>query len=556
MVHKSKRSFGVVFFVFLMILVSIPILAASSEPIRSVYYVTNTLSSGAGSLRQALLDANNYAGKDYIYFNIPESDSGYNSSLGVWFIHLTTVLPMLEDGNGVVIDGSTQPGTHAYLPGIIIDASALTAGTEIFTIISNLNKINHLGLVSSQGNSIELDSDVDYNIISENQIFNSNGHGIFLHAGDDHTSIVDNQICGHKGDGIYIENSGASFISGNVIGIQPSYMPSVLKNEDNGISCVGCYDSIIQENTISGNLGNGVYFSNASDNLLEDNRIGLSEDGLTAIGNAKYGVLLENNSANNDIFENWISGNTQDGIRLTGSGTSNNHIEKNKIGLGLGGSLPNGQHGIGIYTEASGNYVGSLSDPQRYNIITSNGWSGVVVVNSSVGSNFIFDNYILYNQYYGVHINNSYDNFIGSNTINGNGIAGMYAGVRIEGSASLSNNISMNSISQNTGLGIQLVSGGNAELAAPVISSATCNTVVGTTCPNCTVQIYSDEEDEGRVFEISTNANASGDFTYTDYMGFTGPNFTAITFDSDGNTSQFSAPLAGCLRIFFPLVKK
>lgn len=556
MALRSKRLIRRVICLLLMVFSCVPIYSVSSESLRSVYTVTNTQSSGAGSLRQAILDANTYAGKDYIYFNIPESDSGYSEPLGVWFINLTIVLPMLEDPNGVVIDGSTQLGSHAYLPGIIIDASALTAGTEIFTIISDSNEITHLGLMSSQGNSIEVDSDADYNVISENQIFNSEGHGIFLHAGDDYSSIIDNRICGHKGDGIHIEESTNAFISGNVVGIQPLYMPSVLNNEGNGLSCLACTNSTIQDNTISGNLGNGVYFSDSDNNLLEDNRIGLSEDGLTAIGNNTYGILLENNSSGNDIFENWISGNSQDGIRLTGSGISDNHVEGNKIGLGLGGSLPNGWHGVGIYDDAHNNHVGNLSDPSRYNIIVSNGWSGVVVVNSASGSNYIVDNYILYNQYYGVHINNSFDNFIGSNTISGNGIAGTYAGVRIEGSTSLSNAITMNSIYQNTGLGIQLVSGGNAEIDAPVITSATCSTVTGTTCSNCSVQIYSDNEDEGRVFETLTNANSSGDFAFTDFTGFTGPYFTAIAFDTAGNASQFSAPLGGCFRSNFPVIKK
>lgn len=556
MVEKRKHSIRTTFIVLLVVLLFFPIIQASSEPIRSVYTVTNTQSEGSGSLRQAILNANANPGEDYINFDIPESDPGYSAVFGVWFINLSIVLPMLEDPKGVVIDGSTQPGTPADLPKIIIDATALSAGTEILTILSNSNEIRHLGFKSSQGNSIEIDSSADYNIISDNQIFNSQGVGIMLHSGVDGTSIVDNKICGHKGDGIYLDGAGQTYISGNVIGIQPDYWEAVLQNEASGIGCVGCFSSTIRGNTISGSLVHGVYFSAASNNLLEDNRIGLSEDGLTAIGNHKFGVLLEN-SSNNDIFENWISGNTQDGIRLTGSGTNNNHIESNKIGLGLGGPLPNGWHGVGIYEGSYTNHVGNLSDPTRYNIITSNGWSGVVVVNSSVGENYIVDNHILYNQYYGVHIYNSYDNFIGSNTINGNGTAGTYAGVRIEGSTSLSNAITMNSISQNTGPGIELVSGGNAGLAAPVITSATCNTVTGTTCPNCSVQLYSDEEDEGRVFEIQTNADDGGHFSYTDYGGFTGPNMTAITFDSDGNTSPLSAAIEDfCFRCYLPLMKK
>jgi len=554
----TKRKTAYIFIITMLLIYILPISHTSvlSVSLYSGFYVTNTGSSGAGSLRQAMLDADANAGMDYIHFNIPETDPGYSETLGVWFINLTTVLPQLTDPNGVVIDGSTQPGTHDYLPEIIIDASMLPAGTEIFTILSDWNEIYSLGLMSSQGNSIEFDLDADNNIISGNQIFNSMGYGIKLNSGSDDNSFIDNKICGHKDDGIYIEDSNNTFISGNVIGIQPSYIPSVLQNEGNGISCIQCRGSTIQGNTVSGNFGHGLYFSNAMSNLIKTNQIGLSEDGIDEVGNKKFGILLENNSRDNDIFENWISGNTMDGIRLTGGGTYNNHIEKNAIGLGFNGAVPNGWHGIGIYDGAHDNHIGNLSAPQHGNLIKYNGWSGVVVVNSSIGNNFIVDNYIETNQYYGIHINESYNNFIASNMINSNGYIGTYAGIRIEGAISTSNAITMNSISLNSGLGIQLVSGGNAELAAPVITSTTCTSVTGTTCPDCSVELYSDNEDEGRVFELLLVADASGNFSITDYTaGFTGPNLTAITFDLDGNTSQFSAAMEGfCLEFFLPLV--
>jgi hypothetical protein len=40
------------------------------------------------------------------------------------------------------------------------------------------------------------------------------------------------------------------------------------------------------------------------------------------------------------------------------------------------------------------------------------------------------------------------------------------------------------------------IHGGNGELAPPVIISF--GSVMGTACPNCTIDVYSDDEDEAR----------------------------------------------------------
>ena len=47
------------------------------SPVRAVdYQVINTNDSDGGSLRQAIINANNSNGSDAIVFNIPESDEG------------------------------------------------------------------------------------------------------------------------------------------------------------------------------------------------------------------------------------------------------------------------------------------------------------------------------------------------------------------------------------------------------------------------------------------------------------------------------------------------
>src|SRR5215207_898954 len=66
----------------------------------AVYTVTNTADSGAGSFRQAILNANASPGGDDIAFNIPGS--------GVHTIAPTSALPNITDN--VFLDATTQPG--------------------------------------------------------------------------------------------------------------------------------------------------------------------------------------------------------------------------------------------------------------------------------------------------------------------------------------------------------------------------------------------------------------------------------------------------------------
>jgi hypothetical protein len=113
-------------------------------------------------------------------------------------------------------------------------------------------------------------------------------------------------------------------------------------------------------------------------------------------------------------------------------------------------------------------------------------------------------------------------------------------GVRVSDAGTSGNRIRANSIHSNGGKGIDSTFGGNTELAPPVITGF--GSVMGTACPNCTIDIYSDDEDEGRVYEGSTTADGAGDWTFDGSPE--GPNVTATATDAAGNTSEFSAPVA------------
>src|SRR5262249_14353827 len=100
----------------------------------STFTVTNNNDSGAGSLRQAITDANNHVGLDTIEFNIPGG--------GVHAITLASALPSVTDP--VIIDGYTQTGASP-------NTLATADNANLLIEITSAN--NQQGLFITAGNS-------------------------------------------------------------------------------------------------------------------------------------------------------------------------------------------------------------------------------------------------------------------------------------------------------------------------------------------------------------------------------------------------------------------
>jgi parallel beta-helix repeat protein len=246
-------------------------------------------------------------------------------------------------------------------------------------------------------------------------------------------------------------------------------------------------------NVISGGgVGVGIVGSGTDGNVVKGNFIGTDASGTAAVPNY-VGVQIGPEGQGNIIGGsgpgegNVISGNLEEGVRITCCGTSNNVFKGNLIGTdALGASaLPNGTRGVFI-SGVRDNIIGGAA-PGEGNLIAYNTMDGVYVYGDATGN-------------------------------------------RIRG----------NSIHSNGGKGIELFAGGNTELAPPAITGF--GSLMGTACAGCTVDIYSDDEDEGRVYEGSTTASGSGNWSFGGSLD--GPNVTATATDAAGNTSEFSVPVA------------
>ena len=327
----------------------------------ATFTVTNTGDTGAGSLRQAILDANGAAGADLIAFAIVGT--------GPFTIQPLSALPNITDL--VTIDGYTQTGA-------VTNSSC--AGTATLQIVVN-------GASAGAGSS-----------------------GLTLAAGSAGSTIRGLVINGFGGNGIEIL-SGGNFITGNFIGTN-SAGTAVVPNITNGINITSGSGNTIGgatpalRNIISGNLGRGIAisgFAGSGGNLIQGNYIGTDAAGNADLGNSFGGIDISG-SANNSIGGsaatlgcapgNLISGNDGDGINIFGTGSTGNLVRGNLIGTNAAGTADLGNTSQGIYIFANSNQIGGNTAGFR-NVISGNDGGGVNIgggSNNTVQGNYIGTN--------------------------------------------------------------------------------------------------------------------------------------------------------------------
>ncbi len=145
--------------------------------------------------------------------------------------------------------------------------------------------------------------------------------------------------------------------------------------------------------------GNGT-----QDTTVAGNFIGTSPTGTIAIANGGYGVEI-NDSFNNTIGGiadgpiNVISGNTGDGVEITGTGATGNVVAGDYIGTDITGTvaIANGNDGVEIDSGASDNTIGGLTSTPGTglgNVISANANDGVAITGTGTTGNVVAGNLI------------------------------------------------------------------------------------------------------------------------------------------------------------------
>jgi parallel beta-helix repeat protein len=509
---------------------------------------------GRVSLREAMLAAEATPPGETlrITFNLPLNDPGYETASGTWRIHLvyspSARLPDLARGS-ISIDASTQPHSTTS-PAVIIDGFDVVEGpgeSNGFVIRSATNTLRGLALINfydsavllagtqATGNTIAACSIgvsargevelpgyigvevrdgaagnmVGGNIAADgNQITANLNAGILVNGADTHSNrirhnligptvgsvstgnqygialldetaenqIADNTISGNN-FGLYIRDATQNQITGNIVGLSTDGQ-APQPNTQGGIYLVdGATSNTIggatpaERNIISGNGGAGVYIANtgSDENVVLGNYIGLAADGLTPRGNLRQGILIAFNAARNQIGGstgsegNVIVYNGLGGIRVD---SNLNSVIGNLIGLAPDLTTPLGNQFHGIRVNGTQNQVNA-------NTLAYNQGSGLVVGGNE---NSIDENRIRDNAYAGVCIAGNLAT-VTNNVISGNGYTGnpteeciVNGGVIITGN---NTNVSGNAIFSNAGAGIMVMEGDSNTLSSNSITNNT-----------------------------------------------------------------------------------
>ena len=375
--------------------------------------VTNTNDSGAGSLRQAIFNANTNTGADIITFNI--------AGTGIKTINLLSALPTITDA--VTINGQSQPG-FAGSPLIELNGTSAGAGVDGLKITAGSSVVRGLIINRFGGSGIVL-STFDFNVIEGNYIG---------------TNATGTAALGNLRFGIDIYDSWNNTIGGTTAAAR----------------------NIVSGNGFSGTGHSGIRLSNdPHGNQLRGNYIGTDVNGNLDLGNRLNGVYLYtgvNNVVGGTLAgaRNIISGNDLPGVALSYTGPEGNLVQGNYIGTNAAGNaaLANNEGLIiggfnvggdcnGCPNTAINNTVGGTTVAAR-NVISGNFSHGVEVINLGSTGNLIQGNYIgtnaagtaaLKNTHSGVFITRAPDNTIGgttssaSNVISGNQVYGVGIGI-------------------------------------------------------------------------------------------------------------------------------
>lgn len=455
------------------------------------FTVTNTNSSGAGSLYQAISDANNAPGADRIVFNIPGA--------GVHKINVSqNPLPTISDS--LTIDGYTQPGAKA---------NTLTRGDNAVILI----QLDGTGGSSSEPTAGLMFSGANSDFLVRGLCIT--GFSDAIEAGSVHSAVV-------VGDFIGVLPDGETALANRIAVTH--------------VSQIGGVDAA-SRNVISGN-DIGLAGPRAEGAVIQGNYIGTNASGTKAIRNTT-GISMEESQSvciggqgDVDLSKTIIGG--------TGSGAGN-LISGNDVAIVIGSAdvcarnyvLAFRVHGLRI----QGNLIGVQSDGisplanetgvrmvvGSDNIIGgSEAGAGNVIAFAEIGIAIWENNASVHNQ---ILSNSIYANRIGIDLGN-NGLTANDAGDADDGP----NNLQNYPVIQRTD-----IANGNVTITGTLNSSANSE---------FTLQYFAESLRPGQTYlgnsSVTTDANGNASFSASFPVADTSVAFNMTATSQDGNTSEFA----------------
>ncbi len=176
--------------------------------------------------------------------------------------------------------------------------------------------------------------------------------------------VRENVVSGNDNSNIHVDATASGvLIEGNFIGTDETGNAALLNAQGQpavGVTLVG-RENVVRRNVISANRVDGVNLDGlnvpdgrGSGNVLEENLIGVGLDGVTPLGNGRYGVRIWRGASDNrigttgtdpatDALGNVIAHNAEQGVLILDDASLGNAIRGNaihsngKLGIDLGG---------------------------------------------------------------------------------------------------------------------------------------------------------------------------------------------------------------------------
>jgi hypothetical protein len=454
------------------------------------------------------------------------------------------------NGNSNADASSTSCDANASQAGAT-DGISFTAGVTTINITSTPPAITTPIAINGGASRVELHGP------------GTSANGLYVTTAASAGSSIRNLVINGFGMGIYLDHTSGITIAGNYIGTNRAGSAAVPNGQGiyayYGIAQVGGLNGLTPGgpcagdcNLISGNTGDGIHIHEFGGGLIEGNFAGTDVTGTSALGNGGSGIHISYDSpvtigGTASGAGNLTSGNTF-GIEVEQSAPV---IQGNFIGANVNGNgaIPNTTTGIYVH---QGNHsypftIGGLTAGAG-NVISGNTHDGVAL--------FTADRVAVYGNLIGTQVDgttplpnggggvalssSTHSNVIGgtgagqANVVAFNGLAG----VGVFACCDYYNQVRGNSIHENTGKGIFLADDQNHTTSTPAITGV--NPIHGTACANCTIDVYSDADGQGKVYEGTVTADGAGNWTFSGSPA--GPNVTATATSASLSTSEFSAP--------------
>ncbi len=302
----------------------------------------------------------------------------------------------------------------------------------------------------------------------------------------------------------------------------------------------------------------GLVVTSVGSNTIKGCIIGLDSSGTIASAN-NVGVEIvgsSNNTIGNTVISdrNTISGNTTNGILLnrifitnpnpdppTEAAASNNKIINSYIGTDVTGRFDLGNGGFGVnVVGGNATVIGGATQEER-NVISGNNGGGVRIAKPNTTTTALAQNNRIIGNYIGLDASTQFQ--LGNGVFGGGGMApgvliedapnnavggatdGEFnfikynlqnAGVVVTGAAATGNSILRNYISNNVGLGIDLVNNGNNNQASPALTGVS----LGTTTTTISGFLTSVPSQNYRIeFFFNSQCDSSGSGEGENYLG-------------------------------------